>query len=301
MISIAMTTYNGEKYISAQIDSILSQTVSDFELVVCDDVSTDNTVDILKDYALKDCRLKLCCNGQNLGFKNNFAKAISLCKGEYIAFCDQDDVWTNDHLEVLLREIGENYLIAGNNLLVDENLKPLGITFFESNLFSKKKYPQNIDILKKILLSGNCFQGASMLLSRKILDFYLPLPETIKYHDSWLSALACSLNKFTSCETVITKYRQHDRQVTHNSANLMYIQQRISFFDEIESRNIPLNSDIKSFINQSKLFFRNLNTVTKRLGQTRFWLRHYSYLYPDNNKKRKPLRFLKFVLVNKYK
>ena len=105
MISIAMTTYNGEKYISAQIDSILSQTVSDFELVVCDDVSTDNTVDILKDYALKDCRLKLCCNGQNLGFKNNFAKAISLCKGEYIAFCDQDDVWTNDHLEVLLREI----------------------------------------------------------------------------------------------------------------------------------------------------------------------------------------------------
>lgn len=296
-----MTTFNGEKYISAQLDSILAQTISDFELIICDDVSSDKTIEIIKQYADKDARIKLFCNNRNLGFKKNFEQAITLCKGEYIALCDQDDVWTNDHLEILLNNIGENYLIAGNNLLVDENLNSLNISFFESNLFTNKKYPGNIDVLKKILLSGNCFQGASMLLKREILSFYLPLPENIQYHDSWLSALSCSLNKFTNNETIVTKYRQHDKQVTHNSVNTVILKERISFCDEIEKLNIPLNPDIKLFLEQVRLYFNNLTSIRKRLGQISFWTRNYVYLYPDLNYIRKPLRLLKFILVNRYR
>lgn len=110
MISIAMATYNGEKYLREQLDSILAQTVQDFELVVCDDCSTDSTVRILEEYVEKDARIKIFCNEQNLGFVKNFEKAISLCQGECIALSDQDDVWLPEHLQVLLENIGEKDL-----------------------------------------------------------------------------------------------------------------------------------------------------------------------------------------------
>lgn len=90
MISIAMTTYNGEKYLREQLDSILNQTFSDFELIICDDCSKDATVKILEEYSLKDKRVRYFVNEKNLGFKKNFEKAISLCSGEYVAFSDQD-------------------------------------------------------------------------------------------------------------------------------------------------------------------------------------------------------------------
>ena len=104
MIGIAMTTYNGEKYLKEQIDSILNQTVSDFELIVCDDVSSDSTMDILNDYAEKDDRVHVFRNEENLGFLKNFEKAIRICLdrgAEYVALADQDDIWAENHLEVL--------------------------------------------------------------------------------------------------------------------------------------------------------------------------------------------------------
>ena len=103
MIGIAMTSYNGEKYLKEQIDSILNQTVSDFELIVCDDVSSDSTMDILNGYAAKDSRVHVFRNEENLGFLKNFEKAIRICLdrgAEYVALADQDDIWTENHLEV---------------------------------------------------------------------------------------------------------------------------------------------------------------------------------------------------------
>ena len=105
MISIAMATYNGAEFVAEQIESILMQTYTDFELIISDDCSKDNTVEILNQFASKDKRIKVIVNEKNLGFKKNFEKIISLCKGDYIAFCDQDDIWTLDHLEILLNEI----------------------------------------------------------------------------------------------------------------------------------------------------------------------------------------------------
>ena len=105
MISIALTTYNGEKFLKEQLDSILNQTYSDYELVVCDDCSTDSTRQILKEYEKKDKRINVFLNNNNLGFKNNFEKAISLCTGEYIALSDQDDIWDEKKLEILLKKV----------------------------------------------------------------------------------------------------------------------------------------------------------------------------------------------------
>ena len=109
MISIALASYNGSKYIREQLDSILEQTYQDFELIICDDCSTDNTWQILQEYAQKDSRIKVFENERNLGFKKNFEKAISLCNGKYIALSDQDDIWIDNHLEVLcIRQVFQN-------------------------------------------------------------------------------------------------------------------------------------------------------------------------------------------------
>ncbi len=101
MISIALATYNGSKFLREQLDSILSQSMTDFEVIVCDDCSTDDTVKILYEYAAKDTRFNIHEHETNLGFKKNFEHILSLCKGEFIAFCDQNDIWEPNHIHTL--------------------------------------------------------------------------------------------------------------------------------------------------------------------------------------------------------
>ena len=85
LISIALATYNGEKYIREQLDSILSQSYTNFELIICDDHSTDSTIEVIKYYLEKDSRISLYQNKTNNGFLKTFEKILSLCKGIYIA------------------------------------------------------------------------------------------------------------------------------------------------------------------------------------------------------------------------
>ena len=121
MISIALATYNGSKFLREQLDSILAQSMDDFEVVACDDCSTDETPQILQEYTSRDSRFKVYQNAKNLGFKKNFEHILSLCKGEFIAFCDQDDIWEPNHLEILYKNIGDNYCIGANSLIINEN------------------------------------------------------------------------------------------------------------------------------------------------------------------------------------
>ena len=99
MISIALPTYNGEKYIREQLDSIYNQTLVPDEVVVVDDCSTDNTVNILEEYSQR-YGLKYFVNDSNIGYNKNFEKAIRLCAGDYIALSDQDDVWFPTKIQV---------------------------------------------------------------------------------------------------------------------------------------------------------------------------------------------------------
>ena len=93
-ISIAMATFNGDKFIKEQLDSFAKQTITPFELVVCDDGSTDSTLGIVMNFAQSaSFKVRVYQNPENLGFSNNFMKCASLCEGEWIAFSDQDDVW----------------------------------------------------------------------------------------------------------------------------------------------------------------------------------------------------------------
>lgn len=211
LVSIAMTTYNGERFLQQQLDSILGQTVNKFELIVCDDNSSDNTWKILLNYANKDKRIKIFKNKVNIGFTKNFEQAMKLCSANFIALSDQDDIWCPNHLEVLLNNIGQNVLCVGDAELIDLNGKRMNKTLSFAN--GVHKIPASDKFVWCIILNTNIFQGASMMITRDFRDKVFPIPREF-YHDTYLSLCASIENRLIYINRIITNYRRHDTNVS---------------------------------------------------------------------------------------
>lgn len=212
-ISIAMATYNGERYLREQLDSILAQTIPFQEMIICDDASSDGTWGIISEYAEKDDRIKPYRNNQNLGFLKNFERALALCTCDYIALSDQDDIWIPEHLEILLNGIGNKMLVVGDAEIVDTEGRRTGLRLsYCENL----DYVPEDDTLKAyfIFFYRNPYQGASMMIRKEFLSKALPLPQAVQFHDVWFSALASVSGGLNVINNPITLYRRHDATVT---------------------------------------------------------------------------------------
>lgn len=306
MTSIALATYNGGEYIKAQLDSILSQTIQNFEVVVCDDCSTDITWDILQEYQKTDNRIRLYRNDKNLGFIKNFEKAISLCVGEYIALCDQDDVWTSNHLEVLLENIGEKSIVCGNAEMVNEDGVSWGYKL--SEIERVDVLPQNeIDRSYRLLYFSNPYQGASMLIKREFLEYALPIPE-VNYHDAWFAILACFNGGLKFIDVVITYYRQHDNNASeHDKWTVFkalrrlkpfsfYLTDRQLISEEILLRVKNLSIVEEKVLKESLEFHSKKITLTGRIQNLPILLNNYSRIYTTNSKMLLIPRLLKSLL-----
>ena len=121
LVSIALCTYNGEAYLREQLDSIANQSYSPLELIAVDDSSSDNTLEILKEYAAIYPFIKIFVNPENLGYIRNFEKALQLCSGDFIALSDQDDIWDHKKIEKQVNSIGNNLLVYHDSEFVDQN------------------------------------------------------------------------------------------------------------------------------------------------------------------------------------
>lgn len=210
-----MTTYNGAKHIREQLDSILAQTETDFEVVICDDASNDSTQKILAEYASKDSRFHIYINEKNLGFRENFNKTVSLCKGEFIAFSDQDDIWLPHHLQVLKENIGINFVCSGRAVRCLDNGEVLNI-FCPTNYQAENLTSQANRFIYQCHVFNMC-QGASQMISRKAADLYFPIQKEEYIHDWTVTTNAIAENKFVYINEVITKWRKHSSQVTNKS------------------------------------------------------------------------------------
>lgn len=208
-----MATYNGAKYLEEQIDSILRQTLPASEIVVCDDCSTDRTIDILNEYSKKDGRFRVFVNEKNIGFKRNFEKAVSLCQGDYIALSDQDDIWMSNHLELLMNAIDDKILSCGNAQLIDENGANIGITFWEQESFDSIP-TTDMEKALSITLYRSPYQGAAMMIKKELLEYALPIPQSATFHDSWFAHMACFCGGIECVNEPILKYRRTDNSVT---------------------------------------------------------------------------------------
>jgi len=292
MVSIVMASYNGEAYICEQINSILSQTFQQFELVVCDDCSTDSTWKILNGYSAGDNRIRIFQNENNIGFKRNFAKAISLAKGEYVALCDQDDIWEPDHLELLLNHLGNKMIACGDSLLVDSQNNPLNMTL---------SYQESLDFvpdddLKKaysVFYFRSPFQGAGMLIRREFFEVALPIPQQSLYHDVWFSELSCFYGGMNFFKKPISRYRQHNRNVTGGRSQRRsklgiwlrkilrgkYLQDRSYAALQILERLNDLTEEQRLFLEKVILHGERKKTFRGRVLNSIFELIHYKYIY----------------------
>lgn len=218
-VSIAMCTYNGEKYLQEQLDSIVAQTRLPDELVICDDGSTDKTVTIIKDFATKaNFPVYLHINNCNLGSTKNFEKAISLCVGDIIFLADQDDVWLGNKLEkieTIFINSPETDAIFTDALVVDERLRRISSSLWAEIGFDKEK--QNKILSKdafELLAEGNVATGATVAFRKKYKDHVLPIPDDFsnqfRIHDGWIMLAISSIGKIAIVSEPLIAYRQHE-------------------------------------------------------------------------------------------
>lgn len=219
MISVALCTYNGEKYLPEQLESILQQSTPVNELVVCDDGSNDDTLRVLQKFAEKvPFPVRVFKNETNLGSTKNFEKCLSLCQGDMILLCDQDDRWRGDRVE---KQVG--YLHAhpdvdavfSNAQIMDGSSQLTSSTIWNKVEFTESSQQRwKAGKAHEILFGGFVVTGATLALRRSSLERLIPFPVHIPklIHDAWI-ALALSLEgKIQFINEPLVFYRLHDSQ-----------------------------------------------------------------------------------------
>lgn len=196
MISVAMTTFNGEKYIEKQIESILNQSMPVDEIIVCDDGSSDKTVELLKKYDVK-----IVENSENLGYKSNFKKAMDLCNGDFIFLCDQDDIWNKDKVKEMISVMESNrgiHVLSSSFDYIDENDNLISTVlkkgYSNNNLYNKEvKSGDLVQVNSNEFIYGNYFQGCALVMDRSTKDFFINHFDDRIPHD-WIISLYGSLD-----------------------------------------------------------------------------------------------------------
>jgi glycosyltransferase involved in cell wall biosynthesis len=219
-----MATYNGEKHIKEQLDSILCQLNEEDEVVVSDDGSTDNTLDIVRSY--NDPRIKVFINSGIHGYGHNFENAMKYACGDYIFLSDQDDVWLPNKVNMMLPFLkdGDN-LVLCNGYMTNEKLEKQ-CTINEWRRY-RKGYWRN--------LYKNTFWGCTFAFTKRIKDYCLPIPMRIKGHDAWIGLL-CELKfNVVYVNEPLLLYRRHNSNISH----------RQTIFGMIRSRGIFLIETLK--------------------------------------------------------
>ena len=204
-ISVAMATFNGEKYLLNQLESISNQTLLPDELIITDDSSTDSTIDIIKSFSKKaKFKVRFFLNDTNLGYSNNFSKALSLSRGKYIFLCDQDDVWFPNKIKDMVNftETQPDKLVYMNDAeITDEYLKSTGIS----------KYNQ----IKQLRLDDKAFvMGCCSLIKRELIDLCIPIPSNLRAHDNWIIGVADALGAKAILKKNLQFYRRHAKNTS---------------------------------------------------------------------------------------
>lgn len=215
-VSVAICTYNGEVYISKQIESILNQTVLPDEIVICDDGSNDNTIHLINIIsASSSIPFRIYINDSNLGSTKNFEKAINLCTKSVIILSDQDDVWEKSKVETIVDFFTKNQktdLIFSNGRVIDDNDNRLGYTLWEAFGFrTRQQVKLNKGRAYDVLLKNNVVTGATMAFKANLRDLFIPIPKTW-VHDGWIALLVSVVGRVDSIEKPLIEYRQHSKQ-----------------------------------------------------------------------------------------
>jgi glycosyltransferase involved in cell wall biosynthesis len=280
LISVVLATYNGSKYLRDQLDSIYQQTYKNIEVIVCDDQSTDGTKEILKAYK-QSHQLKYYINEKRLGVVQNFAKAISLSTGDYIALSDQDDVWLPEKLELSfkkIRELEQRYskqkplLVYTDLAVVDEDLKSISPSYWRHMRLNQKNLALN-----RILVE-NFMTGCTALMNRATAEMALPIPGEALMHDVWFLLVAFCFGKTAYLEKQTILYRQHSNNVV-GSIHKSKIRKLNIALVKIRNKKLGL---LNEEIEQAKAFYRIFRTQLMDIPRERQVLETFITLKEKN-------------------
>lgn len=196
-ISICLASYNGSKYISDQLNSILPQLKEEDEILVADDGSTDDTVNLI--ISLYD-RIKIVASSRVGGVVKNFERVIQAASGDIIALCDQDDVWLPGRLEIIRINLQHATLLLMNGQLVYDNLRPTGQTIFQT-LGKRRGFFQN--------LTKNSYIGCCMAFRKELLTRIIPFPQSVPWHDWYIGLVAELTGTVLRIDSETILYRRH--------------------------------------------------------------------------------------------
>lgn len=229
IISVAMATYNGEVFIKEQLNSILDQLSENDEIIVSDDGSTDNTINIIN--SINDKRIKVI-DGPKMGVKQNFANAIENCSGKYIFLSDQDDIWEKDKVSKVLEKFdeGDYTCIVHNCSVVNGDAKEIIIDSFFDYRKSKAGILNNI--------YRNKYLGCCMAFSSNVRNKILPIPNNIEMHDQWIGIICEKYGKSLFINDKLIKYRRHGNNTSSmkHYPLLKMIRNRLVFIFELIKR-----------------------------------------------------------------
>lgn len=206
MISVCLATYNGERYIIEQINSILFQLSNNDEVIISDDNSTDDTLNLIK--SIGDKRIKIFTNDLGQGYTRNFENAIKKSSGEFIFLCDQDDVWMENKVSTMMSALQRADLIVSDALICDGLLNTTLGSHFELHS-TRSGFLPNFIMTRYI--------GACMAFRRDILAKVLPFPSNSKLcaHDYWIANIGEMYYKVELIATPLIKYRRHDSNASN--------------------------------------------------------------------------------------
>ncbi len=245
-VSVCIPTYNGEKYIIDQLQSILIQLSENDEILIHDDFSTDNTVNLINN--LNDSRIKITQNRSNIGLKKTIENALIQAKGDYIFLCDQDDVWCSDKISISSKYLQMHDLIISDCYVTDKNLNIIYNSYY-NNRKTNRSFIGNIII--------NQYVGCCMAFKRTILKDVLPFPQMIPLHDIWIGNIARVYYNVRFIPEKLVYHRRHE--FNQSSTGLA---SKNSLFKKISIRInllLPLLLRVLSLNKERRDYYKRLN------------------------------------------
>lgn len=207
MVSVCLATFNGEKYIREQIDSILPQLSSEDELIISDDGSSDNTLAIIKTY--NDSRIVLFKNEGYHGYVGNFENALLHSRGDYIFLCDQDDIWKSNKVRIVMKYLKKYDLVIHNAEIINEVGMPVGRNYYDC-MHNRTGFFAN--------LVSTRYLGCCMAFSKDVLKTSLPFVSLKRGHDYWIGCIAALKYKIVFIDDILISYRRHGNNASSSSS-----------------------------------------------------------------------------------
>ena len=263
MIDIVVTTYNGEKYIAEQLESLLAQTYPYIRILIHDDGSVDGTEKIVREYMQKDSRIHWYKNPRNLGYVFNFLRGVKRAEAEYVMLCDQDDIWNVDKVEVTLKKMKKTeeerrdvpVLVFTDAEIYDGRIGKKRSFQQESHYCTKK-----VDIAP-LLMENKCI-GCTVMVNRALVERLSHLPKAIRVHDWWMALIAAGFGRVVYLDEMTLKYRQHENNEIGSTSYIGYVKKR---WENLREQREVLRATIRQGRAFYQVFGDELPADTKRI------------------------------------